>query len=80
MARKLSLRARSAAVLLLAVFTGGGAAAGAATAASVSQLPDLSTASLASLSTHDNPALAAAVSRVLAASDAARPLYYGFNA
>jgi hypothetical protein len=66
MARKLSLRARSAVAVLLAALTGGGTAAAVATAATAPQLPNLSAASLAGLNAHDNPALAAAISRVLA--------------
>ena len=61
MPRKLGLRARGAAAMLLAAIGIGGAAA--VTAAPT--LPDLSAASLASLRAHDNPALSAAIGRVL---------------
>jgi hypothetical protein len=77
MAGKHSLRTRGATVGLVAALTGS-AAAGAA-AADQQMLPDLSAASLSSVHSHSNPALDAAVSRVLAASNDARPLFYGFN-
>jgi FXSXX-COOH protein len=80
MPRRIGLRARGAAMIVFAALTGGGSAAAVATAASASQLPDLNAASLASLQHTHNPALSAAVSRVLAENDTARPLYYGFNA
>jgi hypothetical protein len=75
---KPSLRTRGATAVLVAALTGG-AAAGAAATTGQQMLPDLSAVSLSSLHSHGNPALDAAVSRVLTASNDARPLYYSFN-
>jgi hypothetical protein len=63
MPRKLGRRAWSATAVLITALVGGGATAAAAAPA----LPDLSAASLASVhaNAHTNPALAAAISRVL---------------
>lgn len=78
MARKLSTRARGAVLALIAALTGGGTAVGIA-AASAAQLPNLNAASLANIRIDENPALSAAVSRVLASSDSTRLPYYAFT-
>lgn len=75
-------RAWGAAAVLAAALVGGGAAAGHAAASpapSEAKQIDLSAASLADLHAQGNPALSAAVSRVLAESEDAQPLFQGFQ-
>jgi FXSXX-COOH protein len=66
MPTKFGLRGRGAVGLLIAALAGGG------TAAAAPRLPDLNATSLSSLRGHDDPALSAAVRRILAQHDGTR--------